>query len=153
AYPPGKTWVAGAFKETSGGWQWVPGYWAPENGSNPAPVVTSAPPETLEYGPTSEAPSQDYVWVSGTWMWADRWAWRPGYWMAADPNWVWMPAHWVWTPGGWIFVDGYHDYVIARRGWLFAPVYYGPGWAWTPGYRWRPTVVIGANVLVDHFFV
>jgi hypothetical protein len=27
------------------------------------------------------APSPDYVWVEGSWLWlGDRWSWRPGYW-------------------------------------------------------------------------
>jgi YXWGXW repeat-containing protein len=153
AAPPGKKWISGTWKETGGGWQWTPGYWAPEQETQPATVVHEAPPKSLETGPTSSAPSDQYVWVSGAWMWTDRWMWRPGYWMIADPDWVWAPAYWAWTPGGWVFVDGYWDYVIVRRGWLFAPVYYGPGWIFRPGWRWRPTVVIQSDLLVDHFFV
>jgi hypothetical protein len=148
--PPGKHWVQGYYKETSGGFQWVPGYWAPDADEQPN-YIASAPPATLEQGPTSEAPSSDYLWIPGTWMWSGRWAWRPGYWMTANPDWVWVPSYYSWTPFGYVYIDGYWDYSIGRRGYFFAPVYYGPNWVWG-GYRYRPVVVIGGDVLVDHFF-
>jgi hypothetical protein len=72
--------------------------------------------------------------------------------MVANPDWLWVPSYYSWTPYGYVYIDGYWDYALARRGYFFAPVYYGPGWVWAPGYRYRPLVVIGGDVLVDHFF-
>jgi hypothetical protein len=149
--PPGKHWVAGSFTETSGGFQWVPGYWANDQAEAQA-VVAQAPPATLETGPSSPAPSDNHIWVSGTWLWNGAWAWRPGYWIVGQPDWIWTPAYYSWTPGGYVFIDGYWDYAPVRRGYLFAPVYYGPGWGWAPSYRWQPTIVIGGDVVVAHFF-
>ena len=53
-----------------------------------------------------------------------NYAWRPGFWGAVQPNWIWMPAHYVWTPSGYLFVGGYWDLPVANRGLMFAPVYY-----------------------------
>jgi hypothetical protein len=50
-----------------------------------------------------------------------RYFWRPGFWHAYQPNWVWLPAHYVWTPSGCLFVEGYWDRALDRRGLLFAP--------------------------------
>ena len=64
-----------------------------------------------------------------------------------------MPAHYVWTPRGYVFVDGYYDYSVARRGVLFAPVYFNSaslstarllllaGHGDQPGHLWQPPLL------------
>ena len=65
------------------------------------------------------------TWLPGCWIWQqDRYVWRPGFWANVQSDWVWIPAHYVWAPRGYVFVDGYWDYSVARRGVLFAPVYF-----------------------------
>ena len=47
-----------------------------------------------QQGPVGAAPSADYVWIPGHWVWwHEHYAWRPGFWAAANPDWIWMPAH------------------------------------------------------------
>jgi hypothetical protein len=149
--PPGRQWVPGYWAEVQGGYQWVAGYWAgaDQGEANYLP----SPPETLEAGPNTPAPSENHVWAPGCWYYRQqRYIWRPGYWFVAQPNWVWVPAHYVWTPGGCLFVEGYWDFAIARRGLLFAPVYVPPVVIARPAFVYTPTVVIQNTVLVDHFW-
>ena len=63
------------------------------------------------------------------------------------------PAHYVWTPRGYIFVGGFWDYPVARRGVLFAPVYFESGVYSRRGYAYSPTIVINLGVFSDHLFV
>jgi DNA-binding NtrC family response regulator len=42
----------------------------------------------------------------------------------AQADWVWVPSHYVWATRGYVFVPGHWDYSLARRGVLFAPVYF-----------------------------
>ncbi len=70
--------------------------------------------------PIRMSPGRPAYW---SWQGTD-YAWRPGYWAAVQPNWIWMPAHYVWTPSGYLFVAGYWDLPVANRGLMFAPVYY-----------------------------
>jgi hypothetical protein len=149
--PPGRQWVPGYWSQVEGGYQWVSGYWAgaDQGEANYLPE----PPETLEAGPNTPAPSENHAWAPGYWYYRqDRYVWRPGYWFIVQPNWVWIPAHYVWTPGGYLFVDGYWDYVVAQRGLLFAPVYVPPVVIAQPAFVYTPTVVIQNTVLVDHFW-
>jgi hypothetical protein len=104
--------------------------------------------------PVVAAPSPDYVWVPGCWVWHhDRYAWRPGYWVRTQPGWVWIPAHYVWAPRGYVFIDGYWDYVPVRRGVVFAPVYFEPALVARPAIRYSPAIVINVAVLTDTLFV
>ena len=105
------------------------------------------PPATVEAGPNIAAPSPDDIWLPGSWMWQqNRYAWRPGFWAAAQPDWDWVPAHYVWAPRGYVFVDGYWDYSIGRRGVLFAPVYFPGGMYAQPGFSYSPAMVIDLGV-------
>ena len=114
----------------------------------------SEPPATAEAGPNVAAPSPDNIWLPGCWMWQqNRYAWRPGFWAAAQPDWDWVPAHYVWAPRGYVFVDGYWDYSIGRRGVLFAPVYFrGDAYA-RPGFSYSPATVIDLGVFANHLFL
>ncbi len=152
ALPPGRQWVTGYWAKSGTGFQWTSGYWADAKVTQT--TYLPAPPATLETGPNIAAPSPDYYWAPGCWVWYDyRYAWRPGYWVAGRPDWVWCPAYYSWTPRGYVFVDGYWDYSIGYRGVLFAPVYFGYGGVYArPGYYYSPHIVIDLAVFPDHLF-
>ena len=112
------------------------------------------PPATVEAGPNIAAPSADKMWLPGCWVWHQgRYAWRPGFWAAVQPDWDWVPAHYVWAPRGYVFVDGYWDYSIGRRGVLFAPVYFNRGVYARRGFSYSPTMVIDLGVFANHLFL
>ena len=77
---------------------------------------------------------------------------RPGYWLAAQPDWVWVPSHYVWTPRGYIFSDGHWDYPLEDRGVLFAPVYFPPSVYGRSGYSYSPSIVVDLGVLMVNLF-
>ena len=159
AVPPGTTWVPGYWGETEGGYEWVSGYWQTEEVKET--VYLSAPPATLERGPTTPAPSVESVWVQGTWVWRSptllrrsRYAWRPGYWLSPRPDWIWVPSRYVYTPRGYVYVDGYWDYVLERRGVLFLPYRLRHRHAVGVGVRFRltPHFVFDLGFLTDSLF-
>jgi hypothetical protein len=100
ALPPGREWVAGYWVETPQGAQWISGYWADASAAQ-VEYLSEAPPATIEVGPSVAAPSDNFTWIPGTWVWHHgRYAWRPGYWAAVQPDWIWVPAHYTWAPRG-----------------------------------------------------
>ncbi len=150
--PPDHSWVPGYWTPVEGGWVWTPGFWA-------AAAIEEVeylpePPQSVEVGPSSPAPSDDHLWAPGAWTWTEtRYVWRPGYWVAADPNWIWSPAHYVWTPRGYVYVDGYWDRPFETRGVVFAPVYVRPAVYMRPHYVYRPSIVIRVDFLASAIFV
>jgi hypothetical protein len=152
ALPPGRQWMAGYWGKTTQGYQWTSGYWADATAREA--TYLPPPPATVEAGPNIEAPSVDYGWSPGCWIWYQgRYAWRPGYWVQGRADWDWCPAHYVWTPRGYIFVGGFWDYPVERRGLLFAPVYFEAGVYARRGYFYSPTIVIDLGVFSDHLFL
>ena len=150
--PPGRQWVSGYWAKSDGGSQWTSGYWADAEASDVE--YLPEPPQSVESGPNVEAPSADHIWAPGCWVWhQSRYAWRPGYWVTAQPNWVWIPAHYVWSPRGYVFIDGYHDYSVARRGVLFAPVYFSSNVYGRRGFSYSPRAVIHSSVFSNHLFL
>ena len=113
--PPGRRWVPGHWLQEGNSWVWVSGFWA---GADWREVqMLPHPPATLEAGPSSPAPGDNFFWVPGCWIWSDGgYAWRAGYWYAGQPNWVWVPDHYCYTPAGSIFVTGYWDRPLWARG-------------------------------------
>lgn len=152
ALPPGRQWIAGYWRQTSEGYQWTSGYWA--DAAAQETTYLPPPPATVEVGPNIAAPSPDYGWAPGCWVWyQSRYAWRPGYWAPGRADWVWVPAHYVWTPRGYVFVEGFWDYSVERRGVLFAPVYFEPAWYVRQRHYYSPSIVINLNVFHDHLFL
>ncbi len=152
ALPPGRAWIAGYWGQIPQGYQWTSGYWA--DAAARETTYLPAPPVTVEVGPNIEAPSMDYGWTPGCWLWYQgRYAWSPGYWAQGRADWDWIPAHYVWTHRGYIFVGGFWDYSIERRGVLFAPVYFDSGVYLRSGYFYAPTIVISLGVFDDHLFL
>jgi hypothetical protein len=149
--PPDRQWVPGYWTRATNEYQWISGYWASVNTKETE--YLPEPPESVEVGPSSNAPSPDYIWIPGTWVWHyGRYAWRPGYWAVVHPDWIWLPAHYNWTPRGYIFVGGYWDYAVIHRGVLFAPVFFprvhlGLTFAFSPGF------VINLNIFDDALFL
>jgi hypothetical protein len=152
ALPPGRAWMAGYWGKTAQGYQWTSGYWA--DATTQETSYLPPPPATVEVGPNIAAPSMDYGWTPGCWIWYQgRYAWRPGYWARARSDWDWTPAHYVWTPRGYIFVGGFWDYPVERRGVLFAPVYFESGVYARRSYFYSPAIVIDLGVFSDHLFL
>ena len=156
APPPGTTWVPGYWSQAANGFQWTSGYWAPVSATMGATRETEylpAPPQTLEAGASSPAPSADHFWVPGYWQWQGvRYAWRAGYWGRMQPNWVWIPARYVWSPSGYVFLAGHWDYVMAQRGLAFCPVAYSSPIYMQAGYAYTPSVCIQTAMLNDYLF-
>jgi hypothetical protein len=150
--PPNERWVAGYWTAANGGYSWVPGFWTAATADNV--VYNPEPPASLEEGPTNQQPSPSDIWIPGCWRWVNlRYAWQPGYWTATQPNWVWTPASYCWSPRGWIFCNGYWDYLLNRRGLLFAPVAFTSPVFSQVGYTYSPSVVIDSGLLTSYLFV
>ncbi|RIK73938.1 MAG: hypothetical protein DCC68_24040, partial [Planctomycetota bacterium] len=149
--PPGRRWVPGYWGEAAGGWQWTPGFWAAAEQEEIE--YQPAPPESLEVGPSSEAPSEGHFWVPGCWVWQDaRYAWRPGYWWAASPDWVWVPHYYSWTPRGYVLCGGFWDWLFPRRGICYSPVYYNRPIYASAGYYWSPSICFDTGSLYISLF-
>jgi hypothetical protein len=150
--PPGRQWVPGYWGQAGQNYQWTSGYWADATASEIE--YLPQPPASVEVGPNIAASSADQTWLPGCWVWhQSRYAWRPGYWATVQPNWVWTPAYYAWAPRGYVFVDGYWDYSVARRGILFAPVYFNSSVYSRPGYFYSPNTVINPAVFISQLFL
>jgi len=150
--PPNRQWVPGYWNPVAQGYQWVSGYWASIKAEEME--YLPEPPQSVEVGPSFNAPSPDYIWIPGSWIWNyGRYAWRPGYWGVAYSDWLWVPAHYIWTPRGYIFVSGYWDYTVIHRGVLFAPVFFPPRAYLGLTVSFSPVFVIDLNVFDDALFL
>lgn len=150
--PPGRQWTPGSWIQVDGGYAWSPGYWASTATTEVA--YLPAPPESLEEGPSSPAPSDNHFWIPGCWTYANQnYQWRPGYWYRSQPNWVWVPSYYNCTPRGYIYVNGYWDMPLYNRGVLYAPVYWNSPIYGRPGYAYRPRSVVNTALLVTSLFV
>jgi hypothetical protein len=152
--PAGRTWVPGSWRKADDGWQWTGGFWAQAKADGRAEVeYLPRPPAPLDaQGPTTPAPSNDHIYAPGTWVYRDRYVWRPGYWYEHSPGRCWIPAHYRWTPAGYVFIDGYWDEPLEERGVLFAPVYIPPVVYSAPSYVYTPSYVVREDCLYGAFF-
>ena len=152
--PPGRQWVPGYWNDLGDGkFQWTSGYWA-DSTTTETTYIPTPPPRSLDTGANTDAPAEDSTWIPGNYVYVQtRYVWRPGYWTPLRSNWTWVPARYIWTPRGYVYVDGYWDYAVARRGVLFAPVYYHRHIYGNPGYYYTPSIAIALNLFVDHLFV
>lgn len=151
--PPGRSWVPGSWRKAAEGWQWSGGFWAGVKEDKAEVEYLPKPPAPLDNaGPTTPAPSEKHVYVPGTWVYRDRYVWRPGFWSEHRAGWVWTSAHYRWTPAGYVFIDGYWDYPLADRGMLFAPAYIPATVYMAPTYVYTPTVIVREECLYGAFF-
>ncbi|HJZ59904.1 MAG TPA: hypothetical protein VKE74_33490, partial [Gemmataceae bacterium] len=149
--PPGREWVAGSWVEVAGGWQWQPGFWS---ASGAVREFDSAPPDSLEAGPSAPPPNPDSYYIPGQWVFRDgNWLWQPGSWVRNPDGMVYVPPTYLPTPTGSLCVSGYWDYPLEDRGLLFAPVCFdGSPWAGNPGWCYRPSYAVGFGGLFGSLF-
>lgn len=150
--PPGRRWIPGYWTELDGKYRRVSGMWS---GSDVGDFeYLPDPPESLEAGPVSPAPSDDYFWVPGCWVYLNHgYSWRPGYWNRFRDDWVWMPTRYVWSPSGCLYQSGYWDYPFASRGQLYCPLYFHHHAYRQTHYRYRPSLTISTSSIFLHLFV
>ncbi|UCB49578.1 MAG: YXWGXW repeat-containing protein [Deltaproteobacteria bacterium] len=150
--PPGRQWIPGYWNPMTQGYQWISGYWASVKAKETE--YLPEPPQSVEVGPSSNAPSPNDTWIPGCWVWHyGRYAWRPGYWAVVQQDWIWVPDHYIWTPRGYIFVTGYWDYTVIHRGVLFAPVFFAPRVHLGLSFSFSPGFVINLSVFDDALFL
>lgn len=150
--PPGMRYVPGYWTEATGGWQRVSGFWASADVGEIA--YRQPPPNSLEAGPSSPSPADNYFWVPGSWNYYDTgYRWRGGYWTPYQPDWVWVPARWVWTPGGCVYLAGFWDFQLSFRGQFFAPIRFVRPVYRQPQFVYRPWCVIPTTNLFIHLWV
>jgi hypothetical protein len=144
-------WMPGYWTQTSAGYQWVVGLWAPVSNTE-IEYLPPPPALTIEESP-DPALSQNRIWVPPCWYWNnEQYLLRSGYWITAQPDWVWVPSHYVWTPRGYVFAAGHWDYSLNRRGVLFAPVYFPRHIYERRGYSYPLSIIINIdNLQLDLF--
>lgn len=149
--PPGRSWMPGYWARVSTGWEWVAGFWAPAGVRAIDYLPTPPPVGALE--PPGPAPSPNTIWVPPCMYWAQgQYVRRAGYWLAAQPNWIWVPSHYVVTPRGCIFAEGHWDYALENRGVLFAPIYFPAAVYGRPAFTYSPSIVIDLGLLEVSLF-
>lgn len=152
ATPPNTYWVPGYWSRTEGGWEWVTGFWAPVASAKHIEYLP-APPPIDDVMPPGPPPTPENIWVPPCWHWYHGgYVWRPGYWVVAHPDWIWVPSHYVWTPRGYVFVLGHWDYVLARRGVLFAPIYFPSPFYVRAGFSYSLSIVVDTGMLQFSWF-
>ncbi|MCC6494068.1 MAG: hypothetical protein IT424_13725 [Pirellulales bacterium] len=150
--PPGRRWVPGHWTTGEAGYTWTPGFWVDAQAAQVD--LLPLPPDSLEVGPSSPAPGDNYFWIPGCWRYQNSaYAWRTGYWYPGQANWLWVPDHYSYTPYGATFVGGYWDYLLASRGLLYAPVWWSRPIYARPGYYYRPFSVLNTSLLLTALFI
>ena len=147
--PPDQQWIPGYWNQTASGWQWISGFWmsSQSNAISYLPI----PPESLDHGPSSPPPGDDYFWVSGSWKYnAGQYVWEAGQWAQGNDDWIWVPNRYVWTSNGCIYRSGYWDYVIEDRGTVFCPVVFSSGYV-QPSFRPNYALSVGPLLLANLF--
>lgn len=151
--PPGQRWVPGYWNEEEDGFRWVNGFWMDDEVEEIE--YLPAPPESLDQGPSTPAPSDSHFYAPGNWVYQDSdYVWQAGCWMPRVDNWIWVQPCYVWTPRGCVFRAGYWDRLFDARGVVFAPVCYRRPIYVGVDYFFTPSCVINTNYdLFPHLFV
>jgi hypothetical protein len=155
--PPGRQWIPGYWSEATGGYCWTSGFWANAETQGGLDYLPT-PPASLENGPNSPCPGDDYAWGPGQWVWREtQYNWQPGYWYQTQSNWVWNPSTYQTTPSGCVYNSGYWDYNLAQRGIAYAPVSFAPPAVGVGVVRrpvvYRPSCVLPVGGLMSSLFV
>ncbi len=151
--PPNRVWVAGSWREARTGFLWVHGFWQEARVERTEIEYLPPPPAAIEVAPSIPAPSETHIYVPGSWVWRNRYVYRPGVWIDHNPGWIWVSSHYRWTPAGYIFIDGYWDFPLADRGVLYAPVYVQRSAYYQPSFVYTPVVVVNVPGLFTSLFV
>ncbi|MCA9238252.1 MAG: YXWGXW repeat-containing protein, partial [Planctomycetales bacterium] len=150
--PPGRRWIPGYWNKVAGGFVWSPGFWLDDGAAEIA--FLPAPPDSLEQGPSSPAPAENFFWIPGCWVYQNNdYAWRAGYWYQGQENWVWTPAYYSYSPRGYVYVAGYWDRPLVQRGFLYASVYWRSPVYRNAGFYYRPRSVVNTALLITNLFV
>jgi hypothetical protein len=149
--PPNHRWTPGYWSKVENGYQWMSGFWIAADVESLN--YYSPPPDSLERGPSSPAPGEDYFWAPGSYVpQGEKYAWQPGYWVPYQANYVWNPGRNVPTRGGYIYVPGYWDHRLDLRGALFAPVRLRAAAAANTNLRLTPSTILPFSALQYHLF-
>jgi hypothetical protein len=151
--PPGRVWVPGNWQRIGDSWQWAPGMWRAVDQPQTEIEYLPQPPATIDLGPSTPSPTEQSIYIPGSWVYRNRYAWRPGYWIESRPGWVFVSPHYRWTPAGYIYIDGYWDRPLVDRGLLFAPVYIPRAVYVRPQYVYTPTIVVREQAMFGALFV
>jgi len=150
--PPGRKWVPGYWTRADGGYRWVSGAWV-DAAQPEVPYADTPPPESLDVGPSIPPLEEDSIYVPGSWIYAGRWQWQPGFWCPPRIGWVYCPPRVCWTPRGFLFTAGYWDRCLATRGVLFAPVWCPPRLLARPGFVFRPAFAVPHSALLGALWI
>lgn len=153
--PPGRDWVPGYWHESDEGHRWISGFWTDETAQQQPELIQNLPPASIDQGPSTLAPGDNYFYVPGNWQYhGGSYRWLTGHWQPVVNNWIWIPASYVWTPHGCYYRSGYWDYEVAWRGTCYAPVHFRRPIYTAHHYRFRPSLVVNVNVdFLTHLFV
>ena len=151
--PPNRQWIPGYWTTEQDGCRWVAGIWAED--SQVELGYLPQPPASIDQGPSTHAPSEDYFYVPGNWAHQnDNYRWQAGHWQPVVENWIWIPACYVWTPNGCVYQSGYWDYEFQNRGTCFAPVQFPQPVYLADNYQYRPAFTIDLSIdFLTHLFV
>jgi hypothetical protein len=151
--PPNMRWVPGYWEQNQNGFRRVSGFWT--NAAEQEIVYLPPPPESLEAGPSSPQPRDDFFYIPGHWVYqANGYAWSPGIWSPVQDQWMWTPTCYTWTPRGYIYRPGYWDYEPSYRGVVFTPVYFRQPLYRQAAFRYQPRYVVNTNLaLLVHLFI
>ena len=151
--PPNRQWIPGYWTTEQDGYRWVAGIWAED--SQVELGYLPQPPASIDQGPSTHAPSEDYFYVPGNWAYQnDNYRWQAGHWQPVVENWIWIPACYVWTPNGCVYQSGYWDYEFQNRGTCFAPVQFPQPVYLADNYQYRPAFTIDLSIdFLTHLFV
>ncbi len=73
--PPSRQWIPGHWQKVGEGWQWSPGFWNVEAQANVE--YLPPPPDPIDAAPSVPAPSEESIYVSGSWVYRNaRYMWR-----------------------------------------------------------------------------
>jgi len=149
--PPDVEWVPGYWTQVEGGFQWIAGFWM--NKQIDQISYLPPPPDSLENGPSSPPPGDNFFYVSGQWAFVNgQYVWQPGYWYPYQTGWTWCGSRYSWTPSGYVYVPGWWDYPFSSRGFLYAPVAFQPGYWARPGFAYRPNTLLNTAFLLTMMF-
>ena len=151
--PPNRNWIPGYWDAEGNGFHWISGVWAEETQVQLG--YLPQPPASIDQGPSTTAPGEEYFYVPGNWTHQDGdYRWLTGHWQPLIENWIWIPSRYVWTPNGCVYLSGYWDYEIQNRGTCFAPVQFTRPVYLANNYSYCPSYAINLSVdFLTHLFV